>query len=261
MNSFLTTANQHELNAMLQQEKVKLEKQLKQTEHFGTNQSLGETTGELSTYDNHPADIGTEQFERGKDIALEEHAALRLDDVKAALERMQQGSYGICTTCEQPIPYERLQAIPTATLCLDHANNANPQGDTNKGDIGTRPVEESFLYPPFGKTDLDDQDQTGFDGEDAWQIVEQWGTSNTPAMAEEPDVNDYNGMYIESGEHDGYVESFEQFIATDLYGNNVSVLRNQEYDHYIKAGEGDRSLEPDTSPDKLDDDTNDNNIT
>lgn len=83
-----------------------------------------------------------------------------------------------------------------------------------------------------------------FDGEDAWQTMERWGTSNTPALSEEPEINDYNGMYIESGEADGYVEPIEQFLATDLYGKERTVIRNRAYRRYMKDGEGDTRLEP-----------------
>lgn len=242
-----------ELQSMLQQEKAELEKQLAGNNEFGMSEALRDTTGELSSYDNHPADLGSEVFERGKDLALQEHAAHQLDNIKAALSRIENNEYGKCDICGQSIGFERMKAVPTATLCMEHANAENPRGDQNKGDIGTRPVEESFLHPPFGRTDLDDEDQTAFDGEDAWQIVESWGNSNTPALAEDPEINDYNGMYIESDENNGSVEHFEEFIATDIYGENVHVVSGPEYQRYLNAGEGDPLLEPDPTPEQLDD--------
>ena len=46
----------------------------------------------LSAYDNHPADMGTELYEREKDFALEEHADSELNKVNAALQAMEEGT-------------------------------------------------------------------------------------------------------------------------------------------------------------------------
>ncbi|MNI26538.1 hypothetical protein D3C73_802400 [compost metagenome] len=56
---------------------------------------------------------------------------------------------------------------------------------------------------------------------------------------------DYADMYIEADEHDGYVEAYESFVATDLYGEHVTIVRNQAYQDYIQQGEGDHLLELD----------------
>lgn len=227
------------LAAQLNEEKAWLEKHLERSEHDGLGDSQRVQTGELSAYDNHPADLGTETFERGKDIALHENAERHLTDINEALSRLESGSYGICRVCSQPIPYERLVAVPTTAYCTQHVP------DPHSSD--RRPVEEQVLRPPFGRTSLDERDdQNGFDGEDAWQIVESWGTSNTPAMAENPNVSyRYDDMEIEADENEGYVEAFESFLATDLYGNHVSVVRNHAYRSYMHSREGEGLLEPD----------------
>ncbi|MCR8634946.1 TraR/DksA C4-type zinc finger protein [Paenibacillus radicis (ex Xue et al. 2023)] len=228
------------LKSVLQEEKQWLEEKLESNDHFGLNESLRFQTGELSTNDNHPADLGTEMFERSKDIALNESRERHLTDVTEALHRMDNGKYGLCNTCGTPIPYERLQAVPTTLYCMEHV--PDPHASNN------RPIEEDLLAPPFGRSSLDElSKQTEFDGEDAWQIVESWGTSNTPAMAEDPNVsNNYDDMEIEADEHVGYVESFESFLATDMYGQHVTVVRNQAYHDYMHSGEGEGLLEPDS---------------
>ena len=100
-----------------------------------------------------------------------------------------------------------------------------------------RPLEEEALRPAM-HSDTDDLDTTAFDGEDAWQIVERWGTSNTPAMQEGRDLADYNDMEIESGEPDGFVEPIESFLATDMYCNGATFVRNEAYRQYFENGEG-----------------------
>jgi YteA family regulatory protein len=225
------------LRTKLTTEKRELEQQLEANRNFGFTDSLREGTGELSAYDNHPADLGSEVFERGKDLALAENAQHQLDDVLRALSDMDSGRYGICKASGEPIPYDRLEAMPTAEYTLAH---------TPDKIHSERPVEESFLYPPFGRTSLDERrDETEFDGEDAWQIVEEWGTSNTPAMSENPQVESYEEMEIESDENTGYVEALESFLATDIYGRHVTVVRNKQYTEYMHSEEGDPLLEED----------------
>ncbi|MEF3310329.1 TraR/DksA C4-type zinc finger protein [Paenibacillus sp. GYB004] len=234
----LTSEQRETLRDVLIREKYELEQRLKQNDHFGAADPLAATTGELSAYDNHPADLGSELFERGKDIALNEHEEHHLADINDALERMSEGAYGICAVCGKSISYERLEAMPTTEYCIDHV----PDRDISQ----RRPVEERLLEPPFGRTSLDElPGQNGFDGEDAWQIVESWGNSDSPAMAEDREVWNYDQLYTESDENDGFVESFESFIATDLYGEQVSVIRNRQYRDYMDNREGDPLLEPD----------------
>ncbi|MFB9279976.1 TraR/DksA C4-type zinc finger protein [Cohnella cellulosilytica] len=229
------------LKRRLIQERCELERRVNDNGHFGLASSYRDSTGELTGIDNHPADAGTEMFERSKDLALLEKEAFRLERVDAALERMDTGEYGRCAACGQFIPAARLEALPTAIYCIEHEPRQEPSDD--------RPAEEPFLAPPFGRTSLDDrEDRNGFDGEDAWQIVESWGTSNTPAMAEDNNVEDYNHMEIEADENDGFVESYESFVATDITGNHVSIVRNHAYHRYIDDNEGEHLLEPDERP-------------
>ncbi|TFE31755.1 TraR/DksA C4-type zinc finger protein [Cohnella luojiensis] len=232
------------LRRRLVQERDDLEKRVQGNGHFGLAASFRDSTGELSAIDNHPADAGSEMYERSKDLALLEKEAFRLDRVEAALERMDTGEYGRCVACGKFIPVERLEALPTAIYCIEH----EPRQETSNN----RPVEEEFLTPPFGRTSLDEKEgQNGFDGEDAWQIVESWGSSNSPAMAEGNQIEDYDHMYIEADENDGFVEPLESFLATDITGHNLTVVRNTAYHRYMASNEGDHSLEPDELYDEL----------
>jgi len=57
---------------------------------------LRDSINELSMYDNHPADIGTETFERSKDIGLKDLAQRQIKEINDALGRITEGNYGIC---------------------------------------------------------------------------------------------------------------------------------------------------------------------
>ena len=82
--------------------------------------SLLEETGDLAIGSgDHIADSATETFLRELDEGLEENADHLLDAIGAALERIEEGTYGLCRACGGPIGAERLEAVPYATLCID----------------------------------------------------------------------------------------------------------------------------------------------
>jgi RNA polymerase-binding protein DksA len=58
-------------------------------------------------------------FEQQRDLALRDHNQGHLADVNAALERVEAGTYGECTSCGRPITPERLEALPWTALCID----------------------------------------------------------------------------------------------------------------------------------------------
>jgi DnaK suppressor protein len=64
------------------------------------------------------ADTGTKTFEREQEILLANGILDRVNQVERALERLDDGSYGWCERCGNPIPVERLAAFPSATLCV-----------------------------------------------------------------------------------------------------------------------------------------------
>jgi RNA polymerase-binding protein DksA len=87
--------------------------------HEDHSGSLSEEAGEETAYDNHLADTATETYDRELDYTLEENSEHVLAEIDAALKRIEDGTYGICTSCGKAIPEERLEARPWATLCID----------------------------------------------------------------------------------------------------------------------------------------------
>jgi DnaK suppressor protein len=83
--------------------------------------SLEDETGELNapSVDDHLGDMATATFDRELDYTLEENAEALLQAIDSALKRMDDGTYGRCQNCGQPISPERLEAIPWATRCID----------------------------------------------------------------------------------------------------------------------------------------------
>jgi DnaK suppressor protein len=87
--------------------------------HDENSGPLYDDAGEETAYDNHLADTATETYGRELDYTLEENSGHLLGEIDAALTRIDNGTYGTCTNCEKPIPEERLEALPWATLCID----------------------------------------------------------------------------------------------------------------------------------------------
>ncbi|EKN69422.1 TraR/DksA family transcriptional regulator [Neobacillus bataviensis LMG 21833] len=224
----LSTQQLAELRLQLLQEKAEAEERLEQNDHFGLERGHAhESMGELSSYDNHPADEATELYEREKDIALNEHSETQLGNIDRALEAMENGTYGKCDVCGKDIPFERLQALPNTTFCKEHSQDQITSHN--------RPVEEEVLSPPFGKFDMDEKkENVGFDAEDSWQTVAAWGTSDTPSDLAFPQ-DDYQDMYVEADENIGYVEDYENFVGNDMYGNDIKVYPNPQHEKYEDA--------------------------
>lgn len=81
---------------------------------------LGHGEAEL-TFDDNFADSGQVAAEQGENRALAQQLRDQLDDVEAALGKLDDGTYGSCEVCGQPIGEARLEAMPAARLCIDHA--------------------------------------------------------------------------------------------------------------------------------------------
>jgi DnaK suppressor protein len=70
-------------------------------------------------FDDDPADAGSASFERETAQSLSNHARNLLSQIDDAMRRMDEGTYGTCERCGEPIEAERLEALPYATLCMD----------------------------------------------------------------------------------------------------------------------------------------------
>lgn len=204
------TENIQEMKRLLEKQRRELQSEWDQLHETGLNLAQGESTGELSAYDNHPADLGSETFERSKDTALADHTRFLLEQIDSALEKIANGSYGLCEDCGQAIDVERLQAVPYTTRCH------NCQQSREQADTTPRPLEETVLTPPFVRTFIDEQDQTGFDGEDALQAVMRFGSSDTPQDL--AGMEDFSARIIDSNEESGLVERIDGIPALGPLG-------------------------------------------
>lgn len=104
------------LHAQLVAERDRLEAVVEEIERTG-RESLSDASGE-NNYRDAMADLGSATFERELDMTLEENARAALGEVNSAIGRIERGDYDVCSQCGAEIPSARLEAYPTAALCI-----------------------------------------------------------------------------------------------------------------------------------------------
>ena len=82
------------------------------------DESQQDAMEELSSYDQHQADVATETFDREKDLTILDNIEGELADVEHALQRLDDGTYGTCEACGKPIDDARLEAMPATRFCV-----------------------------------------------------------------------------------------------------------------------------------------------
>ncbi len=80
-----------------------------------------DASGDLSSMPIHMADLGTDNFEHEFALGLLDGEVQLLREIDDALERIEQGSYGICLGTGEQIPKARLEAKPWARYCVEYA--------------------------------------------------------------------------------------------------------------------------------------------
>jgi len=190
---------------LLEKEKREREASIRD-DGMGYGMSIKELTGELSSYDNHPGDLGNETFEAEKNMSFRTREKFLLSEVQVALDKIAEGTYGLCEQCRREIEKERLEARPYTRLCIHCEQNMEQKAeDEERG----RPIEEQVLFPPFGRsfTDNSVHDPVEYDGEDAWEEVNEY---NVPMSDNE----------FEESEDTGCVEDVER-ISNQQYKRSL----------------------------------------
>lgn len=80
---------------------------------------IAEARRDSNVDDEHDPEGSTIAFDHAQTAALARDAAQRLAEIDAARERVDDGTYGLCASCGRPIGAGRLEARPTALLCVD----------------------------------------------------------------------------------------------------------------------------------------------
>jgi RNA polymerase-binding transcription factor DksA len=89
--------------------------------HLRTQLTDLDHTDVEAAFDDNFADSGQVAAEQGENRALASQLRDQLDDVERALTKLDDGSYGSCEVCKQPIEPVRLEAMPATRFCIEHA--------------------------------------------------------------------------------------------------------------------------------------------
>ena len=92
---------------------------------------------------NHLADDATAAYDQASDLALLRQAKHRLKRVDRALEKFNDGCYGYCECCGEPIDFARLKALPDARFCLQCQRKREVSGSPAPG---PKAFEQGELY-------------------------------------------------------------------------------------------------------------------
>ena len=93
-------------------------------EHEAFRKTGGEASGNLSNTPMHMADLASDNFEQEVAISLLETEEQTLEEIAAALQRIDNGTFGCCEECRKEISKERLRAVPYTRHCIDCARKA-----------------------------------------------------------------------------------------------------------------------------------------
>jgi DnaK suppressor protein len=113
-----------ELRTALESERRSLEEEL--ASHGRVLNDAGDWQGASEGYEGEesdPNDVADQIEELVTNIPLVAELEERHTDIAEALEKMEQGAYGTCEECGEPIPLERLKANPAARTCIEHAQS------------------------------------------------------------------------------------------------------------------------------------------
>ncbi len=129
--------NQNDLGhfrKLLLEKKDQANAELEELEQTSHKEDAQESSEDRSAYSLHMSDSGTDAMEREKNMLFAQREGEYIEYVEEALQRIADGTFGNCRVCGGEIGKARLEAVPTATQCIDCKSRAeeekanSPQG-------------------------------------------------------------------------------------------------------------------------------------
>lgn len=194
---------------LLAEKKKEVEHTLEQMKDMGSpHQTDADQYSELSHYDNHPAELGSDLFQVEMNNALLVHQEARLKDIDEAMQRLENGTYGRCRLCGKDIGTERLDIMSEASLCIDCADDK--AADVAEMKSNAESVENELHVKRY----LDAWDDAEFEGHDQLNDVLKYGSSDSPQdFSQNRDMEEY---YTNEVDNQGIVDDMDK-ITNDEY--------------------------------------------
>nr|WP_300005767.1 TraR/DksA C4-type zinc finger protein [Tissierella sp.] len=180
------------------------------------DQTIELLDSELSSYDNHPADVGTEVYMMEQEQGFKDQIKSVIREIDDSLEDIKEGRYGYCSNCNKNIQEERLELIPYAKTCLECTEeNKDDFKDPREND---KKIYESLNYETFNLSPGEKEDSTGYDGKDTLKdLFEDNIVDDDPSLS----TGDNMGL-IEEGQYNDseMVEEIEK-ISEEEYKDTL----------------------------------------
>lgn len=103
---------------LLLKKRVELTKGIEHIANDALKTSQKDAAGDLSAYSIHMADMATDNYDREFSLGLADNEQKLLHRIEAALEKMDNKTYGVCEVCSKKISKLRLKAVPFAEMCV-----------------------------------------------------------------------------------------------------------------------------------------------
>ncbi len=117
----LTAADIEHFKQMLMEKRSEILSSVNEMEDETLKKSRGDATGDLSSMPIHMADLGTDNYDQEFTLGLMDSERKMLKEIDDALQRIEQGTYGICEGTGRQIQKARLEAEPWARYCVEYA--------------------------------------------------------------------------------------------------------------------------------------------
>lgn len=195
-------------------EKKRLFKTLNNMNNMEEYGSMDVYLSELSNYDNHPAESGTELFMMEQDNGFKNRMKTTLLEIDASLDDISNNKYGICKECGKKIPEDRLDIIPYVKTCKECSDGLAILANNEMDRRTFVPIDEEE-GTSFGDTK---EDLVIFDREDAYEAVHQYNY-----VKDDPSFHTGDNLGVDDEEgHDGGdgVEEVEN-ISQEYYDETI----------------------------------------
>lgn len=156
----LTAADIAHFKQLLMEKRKEIFNSVTEIKDEALNKSMLDASGDLSSMPIHMADLGTDTYDQEFALGLMDSERKLLQEIDDTLQRIQEGTFGICEGTGEPISKARLEAKPWARYCVEYAQKLE------KGLVAERP-EEQGLKPADAEEAEEEDENTGGQEEDS----------------------------------------------------------------------------------------------
>lgn len=195
-------------------EKKKLFKTLNNMNNMEEYGSMDVYHGELSNYDNHPADIGTELFMMEQDNGFKNRMKTTIVEIDSSLDDISNGSYGRCRECGKNINEERLDIIPYVKTCKECSDGISILANNEIDRRSFAPIDKE-QGTSFSDTR---EDMVIFDREDAYQEVHKYNY-----VKDDPSFHTGDNLGVDDEQNDDGGDGVEavENISQEYYDETI----------------------------------------